>query len=226
MKLTLQAFRLSTKIIDAISFEEVDATWNAMVELGIANPPYPDMDIFIRANTEQFRTTADLEIFARVREGILEPECWCQTKNGEKSTLSELRNKLRVDTSFTDGLMEEERFGRRLYRILLVLLATRNTVKRTTENKLAKLGIGTKKNPYRFVTELELPGIETLHEEGTSGTSSKRRPHLRRGHIRNQKHGPGNEFTKKIWIEPMFIHADEEWIGERTGYNVHLKGAS
>lgn len=48
------------------------------------------------------------------------------------------------------------------------------------------------------------------------------RPHLRRGHVRRQHYGPGREFIRQVFIEPVFVNADEGWIAERTAYNVRM----
>jgi hypothetical protein len=46
-------------------------------------------------------------------------------------------------------------------------------------------------------------------------------PHLRRGHIRQRQHyGPGNHFVKKIWIAPVFVNADPDFVNQRAAYNV------
>lgn len=103
------------------------------------------------------------------------------------------------------------------YCVLLVLLATRNVIRETVVNKAAKLGIG--KNRYPYTTTLKLGTIEQSVGNGAPG--SPRRPHLRRGHIRNQKYGPGFEFTRLKWIEPVFVNAAEGWVeNARTAYNV------
>ena len=103
------------------------------------------------------------------------------------------------------------------YCVLIVLLATRNVIRDTTISKSARLGIG--KNRYPYTTTLKLG---TIHESvGNGAPGHPRRPHLRRGHIRNQKYGPGFEFTRQRWIEPCFVNAADGWIEQqRTAYNV------
>lgn len=39
-----------------------------------------------------------------------------------------------------------------------------------------------------------------------------------------QHFGPKNELRKKIWIEPVFVNADEDWVAARTAYNVSFGG--
>ena len=103
---------------------------------------------------------------------------------------------------------------------LIVLLATKNTIK-TTE-KIKRHGPKSRKRPreYEYVTTIKIGKItETMRSEGSSGISV--RPHLRRGHIRSQHFGVGNKEIKKIFIQPVFVNADEDWIAnERRAYKV------
>jgi hypothetical protein len=106
---------------------------------------------------------------------------------------------------------------------LIAMLATRNTVKRTTVDKLAKLGIGKHKSKHRFThtTTISLPrpeDIEDDHEHKPTGLHKA--PHLRRGHIRHQHYGPKNTYIKRVWIAPVFVNADPYFVSAREGYNV------
>lgn len=106
---------------------------------------------------------------------------------------------------------------------LIVLLNTRNARKHTVEHKCAKLGIGKGDKKFQYVTTISLPTEDEILEDHESvQTGIRKSPHLRRGHIRRQRHGPALAFTKEIWIEPMFINADEEWVSKRERYNVSL----
>ena len=49
------------------------------------------------------------------------------------------------------------------------------------------------------------------------------RPHLRRGHLRNQRIGEGRKEVKQIFIQPVFVNADDGWIeNQRKEYRVRL----
>lgn len=108
--------------------------------------------------------------------------------------------------------------------LLIVLLGTRNAVKTTQHHKCAKLGIGKARDRYEYVTTITLPKEMDNSADGAEAVrpGQKRAPHLRRGHIRNQRHGPKYAFVKSVWIEPMFIHADAEWVSKRDRYNISL----
>ena len=108
-------------------------------------------------------------------------------------------------------------------RLLIVTLATKNHVKEERVNKDIARGRFNKSKAYRkdypITTTISIGKItETYESKG--GTGLKKRPHMRRGHIRTQHYGPNNELTQKIFIQPVFVNADEGWIEERRAYNV------
>jgi hypothetical protein len=108
-------------------------------------------------------------------------------------------------------------------KLIIVLLATRNIVKEVKINKLAKLGIGKHKHRPHTVTYLKIGKItESVSRSGDVGSATGRHlmPHLRRGHKRDQRYGLGLKYTKSIYIWPMFVNADKEWIADRSEYRV------
>lgn len=114
-------------------------------------------------------------------------------------------------------------YGQQLLSVLVVLLASKQVVKvRKDLTKLKALGIG-KKNPYSYVTTLRLPTTEECETEGEE-SGRPCRPHLRRGHVRRQHWGLQNSYVKKIFIEPVWVNTDQEFISLRDRYNVSLKG--
>lgn len=102
-------------------------------------------------------------------------------------------------------------------RLLIGLLATKNIRKDREHNKLAKLGIG--KNRFAYTTTLRLPsefGSEAACAYAAR-TGHPIRPHLRRGHKRDQWF-PSEGVHKPIWIEPCFVNADGDFVSARSAY--------
>ena len=87
---------------------------------------------------------------------------------------------------------------------------------------IKKHGPKSRKRPraYDYITTIKIGKItETMRSDG-DGQSSVR-PHLRRGHIRNQRVGKGLEEVKPIFISPVFVNADEGWINnQRKEYRI------
>ena len=86
------------------------------------------------------------------------------------------------------------------------------------ERKRVKHGIG-KRNPYTRVTTIRVPNTRYLpDDEDHPPTGRTVRAHFRRGFVRQQHYGKGNELIKKVWIAPVFVNADGDWVGEPDQY--------
>lgn len=118
--------------------------------------------------------------------------------------------------------------GHALRKILIILLGTKNTIKTRVKDKLLSMGIGVKKNNHRplYTTTITLPKPEHMEYEGVHAPGTSPRAHLRRGHKREQKYGPRLQFSKPIWIEPVFVNADENFVSSRTAYNTSTRTES
>lgn len=113
--------------------------------------------------------------------------------------------------------------GSKLRELLIVLLATKNHIIEQKKDKDLARGRFNKKQAYRKdypITTTIVIGKITETYESKGGIGSAKRPHMRRGHIRTQHYGPKNELTQKIFIQPVFVNADEGWISERKAYNI------
>lgn len=112
---------------------------------------------------------------------------------------------------------------------LLVLLATRNIEKEVLEipkrykDPASSGGVKQIKNKdYKYITTIKIGKItETLRSSSMS--RGPVRAHLRRGHIRNQRFGEGLKEVKQVFIQPVFVNADEGWIeNQRKEYRVKM----
>jgi len=82
--------------------------------------------------------------------------------------------------------------------LLLVTLATKNVERKSKPNLMAKQALRSKaiKRDYEYTTTLTIGKV--VGAERTEGDLGgwKVRPHLRRGHIREQRYGPNNQLLK------------------------------
>lgn len=109
------------------------------------------------------------------------------------------------------------------YRLLVVLLATKNIVKEVKTNKLARLGIGKNKHRPHTITYIHIGKItETVTKSGKPAKIGDiLMPHFRSGHVRKKQHyGLGNKYIKEVYIHSTFVNADPEWIADRTEYRI------
>ena len=240
-----ELFVLSPDVFHAMSPDEVDATAADMRELGIFNLPYERIDLRWRiwvvdtAAPDAMGFSGPGMDDSNSQLSVMPPK-WQQSAECEGincDTLSMTMVGLNRDGEI-DGIIIHRK-GRALHfpkgqikhaefiwgpqgaKLLIVLLATRGAEKTVTINKLAKLGIGKKKNAYARTTTISI-SHDLQDDAEHAPTGATKIPHLRRGHIRNQKYGPQRAFIKRIWIEPMFVNADPSFVSQRRGYNFSM----
>lgn len=244
-----QCFRISVETLAAMSRDEVDATARDMRECGVFEPPYEVFDLEMplavivavcsKSADEYYHLMAnhpaadESTTLFRYREGKF-VESFFRTPGKPPSSLRVIDSELRAkdsqyaskypdDVADTTNRLFGETMAETFYEALLVLLATRNAEKETKECKAAKLGIGKPGIRHRYTTTIRVGHVtEIVDGDKSSGEATRRRPHLRRGHIRHQHYGPGNKFIKPIFIQPVFVNADDDWVAERTAYNVSV----
>ena len=199
------------------------------MSLGLFKPPFKEFDIQVRVDQavlakffkkdvkvkKEFDRT---ETFRIVFDDTHTNFRWLFKAHGEFVDAVDL-----YDNAIKYGLKKEnldriegyfnER-SRLLVYMLIVLLTTKNAEKVT--EKIKKHGPKSRKRPreYDYITTIKIGKItETMRSEGDG--SSTVRPHLRRGHIRNQRVGKGLTEVKSIFIHPVFVNADEKWISNQ-----------
>lgn len=234
-----QLFILDDRVWDSMSFDDVKNTMNDMSELDIAYPPCRYFDILTKAKVvhQIVEQTADIKTpedkthnYPMKWRYDFDEKLWDYKaemfgqfkKNGEWVLFSEDNSKHLNDEDYQDSVEWTKEISSWVLAFLLVSLATKNSIKTIKENKLMKLGIGKKKDgKYRYTTTVTIGEITETEGTGEGGGWTVR-PHLRRGHIREQRYGPNRQHSKKVFIQPVFVNASEDFINERKAYNVRL----
>lgn len=91
----------------------------------------------------------------------------------------------------------------------LVALATKG-IRRERWIGDKKVLVGRKEPRDAYTRVMVAECMDTGQGHSVPGERHKVRLHLRRGHIRNQPHGPGRRYTRAIYIQPMLIGYEEE----------------
>ena len=213
-------FRIEEKIWDSVDYDTILDTATALEKAGLNQPPYAVFDI---------QATLNHKIMARLFSGWdkfitrAHPPARTFTFRYEyDKENNHLTTRLKINESWLDRQNIEKicKLSSFLNHTLFALLATKNASK-TTE-KIKKHGPKSRKRPreYDYITTMKIGKI-TETQRGDGDGQSSVRPHLRRGHIRNQRVGKGLSEVKPIFIQPCFINADESWINnQRKEYRI------
>jgi hypothetical protein len=224
----LPRFKIAANIFDALSLTDIKLTALDMGELGLCVPPFDKYCIHIKVSFID-------KIYAQVFDSEY------------KSNLSSKAELIFVydflDHTYTSYYARDGRkflnFNPKLERdfahvakyfdwasgmceqILIVLLATKNIQKdvETCNKPNSRHRREQTLSKYSSTTTISIGKISKTMRSA-DGTGGPVRPHLRRGHIRNQPHGPGNSEVRRIFIQPMFINADQGWIDTKKEYRV------
>jgi len=245
-----QLFRISSEVWNSLTIDDITKTYEDMRTLGIATPPMPCYAIEVN---EKFTHQLHHLFFTHNTEGKKKEEIKTQyglyiEYNFDNYPEVDEGSRLYIYRIMSDGtylwkddlalmVMQKiitEEMSERVEKtisslasiinaMLLVLLATKNSVQEQRLDKQLASGKFSKANIHRknypLTTTIRIGKItETMR--ASDGQTYTVRPHLRRGHIRNQHYGPKNEMVKSVFIQPVFVNADEGWIAERRAYNV------
>lgn len=263
-------FRLSSEILDSIELNDLDKTYDDMMEMKIAYPPFRKYSIevsnkflsklgkkicefknddsfwpkefnyglFFKYNDYLKEQKEEISHYGPITNdvtGEIIPEnhgtslieAFFIKKDGSVHNWADYVNYKKLNGNNEDSIKYYKsimsNIALKIRQILIVLLATKNHVKEELLNKDIARGRYNKKQAYRKdypITTTILIGKITETYQSKGGTGAAKRPHMRRGHIRTQHYGPKNELTQKIFIQPVFVNADEGWIAERKAYNV------
>ncbi len=247
-----QLFVLGQEIWSSISKDDIIATGKSMMDAGVYNYPYDEFDItavgesrhlldwifkldqFEDKELDKLKQDKTIMTFGfRYYELNGDEFNYSMAVNvgGERIYLPRGSDELLSGFSVSpaSAITMNDLAAEALLSVLLVLLATRNVKKdvlhspKRFADPASKNGIKQIKNKdYKYITTIKIGKItETMRSDGAS--RGPVRAHLRRGHVRNQRFGEGLKEVKKIFIQPVFVNADEGWIeNQRKEYRVKL----
>ena len=225
-------FKIAANIFESVTFDDVQKTAADMEQLGIYKPPFDEF--YIQGNWKfiynllQIGTDNSLKEMRSDENPGVTDLIFHYRYDGKYMHAYILRSFNGVD--FIDVPQEMLEGDDRAWsewvafatvKLLVVLLATKNIKKevQTCNKPNSRNRRERKLSQYSSVTTISIGKItETMRSVGAHGGSV--RPHLRRGHIRSQPFGKGRSETKKIFIQPMFINADQGWIDAQKEYRV------
>lgn len=229
-------FRISEKIWGSVELSTIIDTTKAMKEAGVFYPPFKQYSIETSATFGSAEwARKELELNSDIL--FLTDKKWnCEIVFDDLSTdeepeyyffLNLIDKNGKVIVNLNKHLDNEIvcEYAHHLVQFLqcslLVLLATKNADKTTVTNKIGSAQSREKKDAKKYSTTTTIKiGAVTESVGGHGKVGGKKRPHLRRGHLRNQRFGEALSEIKKVFIEPCFVNADDGWIDTMKDYRV------
>jgi hypothetical protein len=235
----LPLFKLSAEIFNSISMLDISRTAYDMNQLGMFLPPFNEFCIQAKPrfleNLDASLSQMSGEDYQKVlsnranrldfmfhyapheESGKLIVKCLVSDKGGDFIPVEQTHFAYVGGSEVVDEFHD---YGRDCAALLIVLLATKNIKKdvETCSKPNSRNRREKTLSKYSSVTTIRIGKInETMR---SSGNGSPVRPHLRRGHIRQQHFGKNNAEVKKIFIRPVFVNADQGWIDAQKEYRI------
>jgi hypothetical protein len=227
-------FRLSPEVIDCFDIDDAVATYDDMAEMYLDQDPYDFYCVEVNTsfilkfsgflgmgdgNFEETKRIAEKWVwvfqYQTFEDETYIGEVFVTLPSGRVANYSQSA----IEDKAADAAITHIEQSLRCF--LKVLLATKNIDKKTTFNHKRSVSPRTQKDAKRYShTTLIKIGKITESYGSSTGSGGVKRAHLRRGHIRTQRFGKGNAEVKKIFIQPVFVNADENWINEQKTYRV------
>jgi len=228
-------FRLDLKILDAVDPEDWKSTWQSMKDMDLLRDPFDyyviecSLAFVDRFVCEMIKTDDIMTLDEKNTAGSTTMLFQYKVEDDETSLdiiMDTVRGKIVMSSISNDRINKKTKecffsIGQLLRNFLFVMLAIKNTDKQTVKNTLSSAKNRVRKDAkyYCETTTIKIGQITENYKSNGSGGGTIR-PHMRRGHIRMQHYGKNNEETKKIFIQPVFVNADEGWIAKQKNYRV------
>lgn len=221
-------FELDERIFESMDEDEIHKTFIDMREMGLNKPPFPSLvmrlsnrllRLFFKPDFNEDKHFDEIDaayVWIRYDEatGAMGTSFGVQPRGQKIDWIT--------DTPPQAVAKEIYRLSYRVLVILIVILATKNIEKETRVNsdRASSHRIREYARDFSTTTVIRIGKITETMRGASSGVGTKTRPHLRRGHIRNQRHGENWSETRQIFIAPVFVNADDNWIAEQKTYKV------
>lgn len=241
MQIVPHLFDIPKSVWETIELDAVSETFRDMVKVGIAVAPFYEFGVRFNVGDLYNRLTLAVEKTegkSAVQDGVISPFmkditicCLYKIKlldmsNNAEDTFGSVYvfdkgNLIPFDLFFShinDDINKIE-LCVTILETLIVLLCTKNTKRKSVINSPRANSKKARDDARSFsqTTYLSIGKITETYRS-SSGSRGPVRAHLRRGHIRQQRIGEGRKDVKIVFIPPVFVNADREWIAERKQY--------